>query len=584
MKKILILPYRIDNQLKDLDYLPEGILEELIYLLSDSTGISTTPRSTSLYLNNNPIRLNEIKRRFNVDFLVEGNVKQHEKGYLISTRVFNTTNDELTLNTQTEFELNSWTQTLDKLVNEISLAIQGNPILNSPKKDNSQSREFYQKGLYHWNRYTHSEMLMAIAFFKRSIKENKNFALPYAAIADCYSIIGAMGYEPPVPAFKLAREFVSKTLSLNNKRSDSYVSAALVDIFHDRNFPQAKINLEQALSLNASSVGAHHVLAMYYIHLRDLAKAEKYAAITIKLEPLAVPHHAMMVRIQIYQKRFQLAMDYINGALNIDQHSFPLIELRGHTNLFLGNTELAIEDFKNCLKADNHNPLFMANLSLAYSKANFHDESRDVEQQLLSLDVKKNTGIFDYAMALIKLGQSNYKAFFSHITNAIDLVLGMLPGELICNPIFNVVREDKRFRAILSQFNLDQQKPISTKNRKPSNIVTVTSNTSETLTLDPQDISFIEASDNYCIVHWYESGVLKNKMLRLTLTNIGKQLASFDYIIHCHKSFIINSHQAISLSGNTKDAFFESPNLPIRIPISRSKLNDIKVLLKSLKA
>jgi len=89
MKKILIVPYQIDGKLKELDYLSEGILEELLTLFSMSPGLNTTPRSTSLYFNTNPIPINEIKERFNADFLIEGNVKYKEGTHQISTRVFN---------------------------------------------------------------------------------------------------------------------------------------------------------------------------------------------------------------------------------------------------------------------------------------------------------------------------------------------------------------------------------------------------------------------------------------------------------------------------------------------------------------
>lgn len=585
MKKVLILPYHVDNKLKDLDYLSEGILEELIYLFSTSSILSTTPRSTSLYLKNNPIPLNEIKERFNVEFLVEGNVKYKEGVYQISTRLFNTSNEELILNAQFNFQLDSWTQALDKLVHDISLTIRGitPPLSAKPEKDTSQAREYYLRGLYHWHRYTYDEMLLAIGFFRRSIKENESFALPYAAMADCYSIIGIMGFEQPAQAFKLAREFVSKALVLNNKRSDSYVSAAFVDMFYDRDYPQAKINLEQALRLSNENLKAHHALAMYYIHKGDLQNAEKHSAITIKLDPLALPHYAMMVRIQIYQRNFQLSMDYVNAALNIDDQSLPLIELRGYTNLFLGSTESAIEDFTICKENDDRNPLYLANLTYAYSRANFYQESREIEQQLHTLDVKKNTGIFDYALAIIKLGQSDYKAFFSHAEKAIDFVLGLFPGELKCNPIFIEVREDKRFKKILEQCNLSDEKPKYKKSRKPSTVITILSNTSETLSIDPQDLSFIEASDNYCTIYWYESGILKNKFFRLTLKSMEHQLSSFDYIVRCHKSFMVNIHQGLSITGNTRGHFFESPYLPVRIPISRSKANASKARLESLK-
>ena len=583
MKKVLILPYHVDNKLKDLDYLSEGILEELIYSFSTNSNLNTTPRSTSLYLKKNPIPLSEIRERFNVGFLIEGTVKCKEGVYQISTRLFNTTDEELILNTQSDFQLDNWTQPLDKLVNDISLKIQGNSISIKQNKDTSQAREYYLRGLYHWHRYSHDEMLLAIGFFRKSINENESFALPYAAMADCYTIIGTMGFEPPIPVFNKAKEFVSKALKLNNKRSESYVSAAFIDMFFDRDFPQAKANLNQAISLSNDNVKAHHALAMYYIHMGDYPKAEEHSTITIELDPLALPHYAMMIRIQIYQKKYQLAMDYTNAALNIDDQSLPLIELRGYINMFLGSTESAIEDFIHCKEKDDQNDLYLANLAYAYSKANFYEESREIEDQLRLLDSRKDTGIADYALSTIKLGQGDYRAFFKHVNKAIDFHLGMFPGDLMSNPIYDEVREDIRFKEILEKCNLSIEKPAHQKNRLPSATITILSQTSETLSVDPQDLSYIEASDNYCTIYWREAGVLKNKMLRLTLKRMQEQLSAFDYMTKCHKSFIINLDQELSITGNAKGHFFESPHLPVRIPISRSKAGALKKQLASAK-
>jgi hypothetical protein len=43
-------PYYLDEKLKDLDYLSEGILEELLSLISSNPNVKTTSRTTSLYL------------------------------------------------------------------------------------------------------------------------------------------------------------------------------------------------------------------------------------------------------------------------------------------------------------------------------------------------------------------------------------------------------------------------------------------------------------------------------------------------------------------------------------------------------
>ncbi len=118
-KKILILPYHLDNKLRDLEYLSEGILEELLSLVATNSNVKTTSRTTSLYLKNNPLPLNEIKERYNVDVVVEGNIKEKDGSYLISTRLFDTTKDEQILSKQSPISLEKWTQPLDKLVHEI---------------------------------------------------------------------------------------------------------------------------------------------------------------------------------------------------------------------------------------------------------------------------------------------------------------------------------------------------------------------------------------------------------------------------------------------------------------------------------
>ena len=97
--------------------------------------------------------------------------------------------------------------------------------------------------------------------------------------------------------------------------------------------------------------------------------------------------------------------------------------------------------------------------------------------------------------------------------------------------------------------------------------------------VDPQDISFIEASDNYCTFYWYDSGILKNKILRQTLKNVEEQLLPFNNIVRCHKTFMVNLHQELTITGNARAHFLESGSLPIRIPISRSKSKSIAILL-----
>ncbi|MEH6535961.1 MAG: LytTR family transcriptional regulator DNA-binding domain-containing protein [Psychroserpens sp.] len=582
MKKILVLPYHVNKAFKDAEYLSEGILEELIFLISSVSGLSTTSRSTSLYLNDNPAPHNDIKMRFAVDYVLEGSITIKEGQPLLISQLYDASNETLVLISKNEFHLEKWTHALDLLAQDISEAILGaNTIFKTLDEDQSQAREYYQQGLYHWNRFTHEEMQLGISFFKKANRENPNFARAYAALADCYGIIGAMGYDNPKNAFKHAKIAVGKALKLNNKRSESYVSAAFINIFHEHDFEKAKANLDQALRLNKNSVKAHHFSAMYYIHISDIQSAEKHSLHSIKLDALALPQYAMITRICIYQRRFKDALDYIDMGLNIYPDAIPLIELRGSTNLLSGNLESAIEDFKVCINADNQDPKYYANLGYAYAKIGFFEESRAIENKIYALEINKDTGFFDYALAIIKLGQSDIKGFLKHIEKSAAYGIGFIFGELLNNPMFSEIKKNPRVQDLLIKFNHLGSK-VLTKVKRPSSMITIVSHTNESLALDPQDISFIEANDNYCTVYWQNTGVLSKQMLRTTLKNIELQLQSYPDIVRCHKSYIINLNEDMQISGNVREAYFESTYLPIRIPISRSKKGSIETRFEAL--
>lgn len=582
MKKIVIVPYHTSKTLKDSEHLSEGILEELIFLLSAVDGLSTTSRSTSLYLKNNPAPYDEIKKRFDVDYILEGSITYKNEQPILISQLYNASNEQLIITSERRFQLEKWIQPLDHLVYEISRTILGvNTTIKQLDEDKSKAREYYQKGLYHWNRFTHEEMELGISFFKKANRENPNFARAYAALADCYGIIGAMGYDNPKIAFKQAKIAVEKALKLNNKRSESYVSAAFIHIFHEHDFEKAKANLDQALRLNKNSVKAHHFSAMYFIHISDIQNAEKHSLHSIKLDALALPQYAMITRICIYQRRFKDAFDYIDMGLNIYPDAIPLIELRGTTNLLAGTIESAIEDFKVCINADNQNPKYYANLGYAYAKIGFFEESRTIENKINALDIKKDTGFFDYAMAILKLGQLDINGFFKHIEKSAAHGIGFIFGELLNNPMFSSVKKNIQIQNLLVKFNhLDVNKRFN-KVKKPSSVITILSQTNEVFSLDPQDISFVEANDNYATIYWQDAGVLSKKLLRITLKNLEEQLHAHSYIVRCHKSYMINLNEDMIIIGNAREAYFESSYFPIRIPISRSKKESVEMLFKA---
>lgn len=115
------------------------------------------------------------------------------------------------------------------------------------------------------------------------------------------------------------------------------------------------------------------------------------------------------------------------------------------------------------------------------------------------------------------------------------------------------------------------------------NTITLTGSTSETVTLQIEDLLYIEVIGNYVKVCHLKEGEVHTDMLRNTSKQIEEQLQQCETIVRCHRSFLINiSHveQIVSKSG--------SMHLQIRycndmIPVSRSKMSQMKEIIRGKK-
>jgi DNA-binding LytR/AlgR family response regulator len=116
----------------------------------------------------------------------------------------------------------------------------------------------------------------------------------------------------------------------------------------------------------------------------------------------------------------------------------------------------------------------------------------------------------------------------------------------------------------------------------PHEVVTLYSDTRETLTFSVPDLLFIEADDNYCTVHWRTPAGIRNKLLRLNLKRIETQIAK-PFIVRCHRSYLVNSHAISNILGNTNGFKLKISNSDFIIPVSRqngkqiiSRINEIR--------
>jgi TolB-like protein len=580
--RILILPFGIENTEDDHAHLSDGILEELIDSFSQVPSLQVCSRITCYHFYKNPVPIQVLKDQFDIDYLIEGHLKSREGTVSINFRLLRTEIEEQVLGLQLPMDLDHWTVTIRELVSTVQGMLDRELTVVHQREEPNRAREYYLRGLYHWHRHTFGEIRQAITYFKRAIQEDSDMATAYSALSDCYSIIGVMGYENPSHAFVAARKYADRALILDDKKSDSYVSAAFIDVFFDKDFAKAKANLDQALRLNGENIKARHVMAMCCLHERKINEALEHSLFTVGKEPFAIPHHAMSIRILMYMRDYPSALELIDSALKIDRESIAIVQLKGLVHLLQGNLDLAIENFRHCVIREPEAPLHPVYLAIALARAGFVDDAKSLDRQVMDMDVPKDTGLLDYFRCLLALGFHNERDFFKYMERALQTSLGFLVGEFLNNPLFDSVVGKPKFRQLLESTGLEFDGLSIPKRMFPAQLVTLTTDTAETLSLDIHHILYIESDDNYSIVHWMAGRAGKKKELRIALKKLEKQLAPYPFLVRCHKSFMINMNNILRLKGDARTAYFESPDFDRNIPISRAKLPELKARFNAI--
>lgn len=157
----------------------------------------------------------------------------------------------------------------------------------------------------------------------------------------------------------------------------------------------------------------------------------------------------------------------------------------------------------------------------------------------------------------------------SHISYPLFLAYTYLTGSF---PIFLLIVINEKKVRLRREKRAKEIKIIKSKenNIHKKEIIIYAENNKEYLKVVVDKLVYITSQGNYASFFFVKDNDLKEKVLRVTLNKITKELESFDTIIRCHKSYLINKDFIDSISGNARGYLIQSSLVPFQIPVSRS--------------
>jgi TolB-like protein/DNA-binding winged helix-turn-helix (wHTH) protein/Tfp pilus assembly protein PilF len=459
---LVVLPLENVSGDKEQDYFADGMTDELIAHLAKIRSLRIISRTTAMAYKDNRKPLSEIARDLNVDGVVEGTVLRAGNRVRITAELVQVSTDRQIWAESYESPagdiLTLQGQVASAIVNQISVQLTPDDqkrLASDPRPVNPEAYEDYLKGRYYWNKRSDEGISRAIDYFLAATQKDPGYALGYAGLADCYSVVGStiVGTMPPAEAGLKAKAAAQKALEIDNSLGEAETSLASVRFNYDWDWPAAASGFQRAVELNPSYATAYQRYSLYLIAMGRVQESVEQINLARQLDPLSLSINFSLGWRLYMARHYEQAIQQLRNTLEMDPN-FALAHLvLGETFEQQGDYSQAIMQLQKATAVSPNSPLMLAGLGHAYGVAQKPAEARVLLSQLMEQSKKQYVAPFYIALVYAGLGENDNaldwleKAYADHSNGLLFIKV---------DPELDTLRSNPRFKSLQAKMRLPE--------------------------------------------------------------------------------------------------------------------------------
>ena len=453
---IAVLPFANMSADPEDQYFSDGLAEELVNALTRLSGLRVASRTSSFRFRNRHADVREIGHELGVGAILEGSVRRSGPRLRVTVQLTNVENG-----------YNMWSERYDRQMADVftvqdeivqstvsalapTLAGEARHAVRRPT-ENLQAYDLYLRGRHFWNQRSPAVFGMAIRFFEEAIALDPNYALAYAGLADCYSILRVYGWTPPEHSQPRALDAVTRAMSLDPQLPEAHFSRGLYDFYFDRHWRSAKRWFAQAAEMRPRMSMFEAYYGMFLATEFDYEQARQRLDVALSIDPHSSVVHFLAASAACVMVDPDTALLHAVRALDLQPESLGARWPQTVALIMAGRHEQAIAAAEQVV-ARTRAPIYIGVLGMVYGVSG---RLADARQLWHELDERQGRGeyIVPAARLSIALGLDDRTRILTALAECADG--GAAPFSVVATNrwLLNRYRGDASFDAVLDRLN-----------------------------------------------------------------------------------------------------------------------------------
>ncbi len=429
------------------EYFADGMTEALIAELGKISAPRIISRQSIMQYKGSKKGLSEIARELNVDAVLEGTVERSGDRVRVLVRLDQVSPEGQLWSNQYNRDIRDLLRLQDEIARAVTDEIQVRLTpderihLASSRPVDPEAHDDFLQAEFLVNKRNERDLQAGITYFKKAIENDPAYARAYAGLAWALVNLAHLGTHRTKDILPQARAAAGKALELDPSMDEAHVSRAMV-LLLEWNWFEAEKEHRLALTLAPNSWEAHRSYAWYLMNLGRFDEARAQTKYAEELDPVSPLSRSLLAYVDLLSGQTDLAIEEFKNS----DWDLGLGFAYGVKKMYPD----ADAAFQRVASQWGREPVVVANLAWVYGLAGRKHDAQKLIDELNEVARHRYVAPALFMNAYLGLGDKD--AALTWMERGIEEHDPGLIGSRVY-PILDPLRSEPRFQAALRRMN-----------------------------------------------------------------------------------------------------------------------------------